>query len=205
MIFCAGLTGGFAAGKTSAAEIFSELGAEVIDADDAGRALTAPNGKALPSLRKALGDWAFNSEGEFDRKKVRARVFADETTRRRLEKALHPQIEMEMRRRIAAAKDAPYVILSAPLLFETGVFAGECRRVVAVDCCEETQIARAVKRGGITDAEARAVLAAQMPRAERISRADGVINNEGGRRELRRAVLEFHKQFMQLSQERKTP
>ena len=200
MIFCAGLTGGFASGKTAAAEIFAELGAKLIDADAVSRALTAPGGGALPLLRKTLGGWAFTAAGELDRAKVRARVFADATARRRLESALHPQIEKEMRRQMSAPGGAPYILLSIPLLFETGAFLADCRRIVVVDCSVQTQIARARRRDGMTAAAARAVIAAQMPRRERLLRADEVIKNDGCLGALRRAAAALHKKFIILSQ-----
>ncbi len=207
MIFCAGLTGGFAAGKTAAAEMFAELGAKVIDADEIGRALTAPGGAALPLLKKVLGAWAFTAAGELDRAKVRARVFADAKLRRRLEAALHPQIETEMRRRLAGVAAAPYILLSAPLLLETGALVADCRRIIVVDCAPETQIARARRRDKITEAAARAVIAAQMPRRLRLERADDIIKNDGNCGDLRRAVSDLHQKFIKLSgqnrQERK--
>lgn len=201
MIFCVGLTGGFASGKSAAASIFAELGAKLIDADEAARALTAPGGGALPLLRKNLGGWAFTAAGDFDRAKVRARVFADAATRRRLEAVLHPQIEKEMRRQMASPGNAPYLLLCIPLLFETGSFIADCRRIVVVDCPAQLQIARARRRDGMTIATARAIIAAQMPRRERRARADEVIKNDADFGALRRAAQTLHKKFIILSQQ----
>ncbi|MGI9306690.1 MAG: dephospho-CoA kinase [Gammaproteobacteria bacterium] len=203
MMFCAGLTGGYAAGKTAAANIFAALGAKVIDADIVGRALTAPGGAALPLLQKTLGAWAFTAAGELDRAALRTRAFASPALRRRLENALHPQIEKEMRRQMAEPSAAPYLLLSVPLLFESGRFLADCCRTVAVDCARQTQIARAAKRDGVSTAAARAVIAAQMPRRARLARADDIICNDGGRGALRRAVVALHKKYMQYASERK--
>ena len=198
VMMAAGLTGGLAAGKSAAATHFAALGAAVIDADVVGRELTASGGRAIAPLRAALGGWAFAADGAFDRDVVRARAFADSQTRRRLENVLHPLIEEEMRRQMRVAA-GPYILLVIPLLLETGAFAADCRRIVVVDCAPETQIARAVGRG-MDAAEARAIVAAQMPRAERIARADDIIDNEGARAALADAVRMRHREFVRLSE-----
>lgn len=192
----AGLTGGLASGKSAAAAIFASLGATIIDADEISRALTIRGGGAEVMLRDALGDWAFTADGAFDRNAVRARAFNDSQTRKSLENVLHPLIEKEMRRRMRAASGA-YILLVIPLLLETGTFTAECRRILVVDCAPQTQIARAAKRG-MDAAEARAIVAAQMPREERIARADAIIDNEGELSALEKTVRARHDELLQL-------
>lgn len=194
----AGLTGGLASGKSAAAAIFAALGAAVIDADSIGHTLTAPGGRALPLLRAAFGDSVFAADGEFDRAAARARAFADAPMRLLLEGVMHPLIEEEMRQQMRAAAGA-YILLVIPLLLETGTFTADCLRIVVVDCAPETQLARAIKRG-MDGTEARAIIAAQMPRRERIARADDIINNEGELSALDGAVRAQHQLFLQLSE-----
>lgn len=198
MTVCIGLTGGLAAGKDAAAKAFSALGATTLDADTVSRALTADGGAALPLLRQTLGDWAFAEDGALLRDTVRARVFADPALRQKLEQALHPLIQEEMRRQIAAGGDCPYLLLVVPLLLETRMFVSDCRRIAVVDCLPERQIARAVQRDGITPAQAEAIIAAQLPRAQRLARADDIINNDGDFSALQAAVFACHQRYLQL-------
>lgn len=189
----AGLTGGLASGKSSAAALFASFGAAVIDADDISHSLTAAGGIALPPLRAALGDWAFTAEGTLDRAAVRRRAFSEPPLRRLLEQTLHPMIAAEMRRQKSAAESAAgeYVLLVAPLLLEAGEWAAECDRVVVVDCAAEMQLARAVRRG-MSAAAARQIIAVQMTREERNARADDIIKNDGDMASLAEAVRKSH-------------
>lgn len=195
-----GLTGGLASGKSTAAKLFAELGATIIDADEISRELTAPGGMALPKLRDALGDSAFASDGTFNRDAVRKTVFADAKKKARLESILHPMIAKEMRQRMHQRDVAgAYIMLVIPLLLETGAFANDCRRIVVVDCGVDLQIARAVNRG-MNEDEARKIIAAQMPREERIARANGMINNGSDMGELQKEVRARHREFILLAE-----
>ena len=196
MIFCAGLTGGLASGKTTVASFFTELGIKVADADEIGRAITAPGGSMLPALRDELGDWAFDENGELRRKTVRARAFADNKLRQQLESILHPPILTEMQRQAENA-DGTYMLLSAPLLLETGALTKICRRIILVDCAEETQITRACTRDGVSEEQARSIIAAQMPRAQKKERASDIINNDGDLSALKKAAQVCHQQLLQ--------
>ena len=115
---------------------------------------------------------------------MRALVFGDGAARRQLEAILHPAIREEARARIARS-DRPYVIVVVPLLLETGTYLDFTDRVLVVDCAEEEQVRRTSQRSGVTVEAARAIMAAQLPRAERIARADDVLSNTGGIEELR--------------------
>ena len=88
-IFCVALTGGLAGGKSLAADFFAARGVAVVDADEIARQLSGPKGKAIPALRKALGDWAIDDNDSMKRDLVRKRVFADIDIRRLLESVLH--------------------------------------------------------------------------------------------------------------------
>ncbi|HET9404697.1 MAG TPA: dephospho-CoA kinase, partial [Burkholderiales bacterium] len=171
MPFCVGLTGGIGSGKSTAAEIFKELGAALVDTDEISRSLTAPGGSALAEVRRQFGPEYIAADGSLDRDRMRARVFSDPDAKSRLEAILHPMIRAESRVRVAAAR-APYVILVVPLLFETGACLDLVQRVLAVDCSEARQVERASARSGLSAGDVRSIMAAQLPRAERRARAD---------------------------------
>ena len=203
MTICIGLTGGLASGKTTAAAMFAKLGAGLTDADDISRTLTAPGGEALPLLRQTLGVWAFDENGELLRTEVRTRIFADDELRQQLENILHPLIAREIKKQIAHGGNYPYLLLSIPLLLETGLFVADCRRIAVVDCATETQIARATKRDGMTAAQAQAIIAAQMPRMQRQQRADDIIDNDGDCNALQQAVSKCHSDYVGLAEQLK--
>ncbi|HEY9446668.1 MAG TPA: dephospho-CoA kinase, partial [Burkholderiales bacterium] len=96
---------------------------------------------------------------------------------------------------------APYVMLVVPLLLETGSYRDIVQRILVVDCEETTQVKRTMARSNLTEQEVRAIMAAQLPRAERLARADDVITNEGDMAALREQVRELHEQYFALSKD----
>ena len=200
MIFCVGLTGGLASGKTTVASFFAELGAKVIDADEIGRTLTAPDGLMLPALRAELGDWAFDEDGGLQRKAVGARAFSDDKFRRKLESILHPPIIAEMQRQAVKA-EGPYMLLSAPLLLETGTLVKMCSRILLIDCPEETQIERACLRDGMSAEEAKLIIGAQMPRGEKKELSSDIITNDGDLPKLKKAAEVCHEELLSHAKE----
>ena len=173
--FVLGLTGGIGCGKSEAARHLRSLGAAHIDADAISRALTAPGGEALPEIRREFGDRVFAPDGALDRAALAEIVFSDSAAKRRLEGIIHPLVWARTRRAIAEA-DAPVAVLDVPLLFESGMDA-LCGEVWTMYADEATQIARIRARDGLTEAEARARIANQMPMAERNARAARVIDS----------------------------
>ena len=200
-----GLTGGLAAGKTVACEAFRGLGVYVCDADEVGRDLTAAGGAAVDAVLRAVGsgfvlravgDGFGSAAAGIDRAALRRAAFIDSSLREKLERVLHPLIFARMESELAANDGGAYKIACAPLLFETGMErrlrfdAG----VLAIDCIEATQLARAVGRG-LTAADARRIMAAQMPRAARIAKATAVITNDKTRDDLESAVIDFDRKL----------
>ena len=190
-----GLTGGIGSGKSTVADEFAKLGAAIVDTDVIAHELTSPGGPAIPGIRKIFGDPAIGPDGAMDRKRMRERVFADPAAKKTLEGLLHPLIRDESARRIAAAA-GKYVVHVVPLLVESGDYRSRVDRVLVVDAPEEAQVAR-VRARGLSDAEARAILAAQASRAERLAAADDVIDNGGTRDALRTQVAALHQKYLQ--------
>lgn len=196
--FIVGLTGGIGSGKSAAADRFGELGAAVVDTDVIAHALTAPGGAAIESIRAAFGDALIGADGALDRATMRARVFAEPAERARLEAILHPMIRDEGARQCAAAQ-APYVVLVVPLLIESGTYRARCARIVVVDCPEAVQIARVQARSGLSAAQVEAIMAVQIPRAERLAAADDVIDNGGDLPFLFAQVDALHPRYVALA------
>jgi dephospho-CoA kinase len=198
MPFCVGLTGGIGSGKSVASGMFAELGAAVVDTDEISRALTAPGGAAISPIRQSFGAEYIAADGGLDRARMRNLVFGDADAKRKLEGILHPRIRDRLRADVATARQ-PYAIAVIPLLFETGVCLDLLQRVLVVDCEESEQIRRASARSGLSAQEVRAIMAAQLPRAERLPRADDVLVNDGSIDALRRQVARLHARYLDLA------
>jgi dephospho-CoA kinase len=196
--FCVGLTGGIGCGKSSAAAIFQELGAAVVDTDEIAHELTRPGGAALAAIRREFGAGYIAADGGLDRARMRQLAFSDAAARKILEAILHPLIRSESRARITAAQQ-PYVIAVVPLLLETGAYSALVKRILVVDCEEAQQIARTTRRSGLSAAEVRAVMAAQLPRAARLAAADDVLHNDGDLKTLRREAEALHAKYLALA------
>lgn len=177
--FAIGLTGGIGCGKTTVADLFAARGASVIDTDQIAHSLTAPGGAAMPALVDAFGPGYATPDGALDRARMRTLVFADPDARARLEAILHPRIR-EATASAALLATGPYVIFVVPLLIESGSWRERVARVLAIDCPEDMQVARVMARNKLTEAQVRAIMAAQVTRARRLEAADDVIVNDDG-------------------------
>lgn len=193
-----GLTGGIGSGKSAAAQHFASLGAGVIDTDAISHALTAPGGRALPLLRERFGPGVLGHDGALDRTALRQRVFANPEERHALEEILHPMIRAEVADALASNRQA-YVIVVVPLLVETGAYRSLCRRVVVVDCSEQTQIDRTMRRSRLSAEQVGAIMSAQATRAQRLALADDVIDNDGTLEHLNAQVEALHRRYMTLA------
>jgi dephospho-CoA kinase len=198
MPYIVGLTGGIGSGKSTAAQVFEELGVTVIDTDAIAHALTAPGGAAIASIRSAFGAEYITAAGALDRVRMRELVFADAEKKRVLENILHPLIRERSTERVLAAR-SPYVILAVPLLIESGDYAKRCQRILVVDCPEELQIERVMARSGMDAAQVRAIMATQVTRAARLAAADDVIDNSGDAAQLRREVEALHQRYLKFA------
>ncbi len=177
-----GLTGGIASGKTAASRCFEKLGVPVIDADVIAREVVEPGSRALEEIVEQFGREVLDDAGRLDRSKLRQLVFGDPERRRVLEQLLHPEIRRRMQQMIADCHD-DYVVLAIPLLLE----AGQTRlvdRVLVIDAPESVQLARAVERDGSSEKMIKDIMAAQLPRKQRLARADDIIENSGSIQDL---------------------
>jgi dephospho-CoA kinase len=198
-----GLTGGLGSGKSTVAKAFSGLGVPVIDTDEISHALTARGGSALAHIRRSFGPGVFKAEGALDRAALRTLILVDAKAKQKLETILHPMIREVVKRRLGDTH-AVYVLVVIPLLIETGAYASLLDRVLVVDCREETQVKRALARGGWDEAEIRSMMARQVDRKTRLARADDVIDNEGDESVVASLVASLHQTYLALAQNRQS-
>ncbi len=193
--YVVGLTGGIGSGKSSAAERFGALGIAVVDADVESRRVVEPGEAALDAIATRFGTEVLDHDGRLNRVRLRERVFQDADQRRWLEQLLHPLINRRMAEQLRDAA-SPYAVLVNPLMRGRDPRAN---RILVIDVPEALQVRRTMARDGVDEAQARAVLAAQIDRRQRRAFADDVIVNDGTLAELRAAVDALHERYLRLA------
>lgn len=190
-----GLTGGIGSGKTTVANLFAELGIELIDADLVARELVQPGSPALSAIANQFGPRFLTETGELDRAGLRTYIFQNPVAKDWLNCFLHPLIQQEIRQRCAAAAD-PYAVLVAPLLLENHLDT-LVNRVLTIDVSETTQIQRTCARDGNTESLVRQIMASQLSRSERQQRSDDLLLNENvDMMALRNEVKQLHQRYL---------
>ncbi len=172
-----GLTGNIACGKSAVLKKLAELGAETIDGDGLVHKLMGPGSSLAPAICKRFCCATVADDGSINRAELGKIVFSDPDALADLERIVHPFVVGEMR----AAMNRPgpdVLVLDAIKLFEAGI-ADDCDEVWVVTCSRETQIERIIARNGVDRAEAERRIDAQPPQAEKVARADLVIDNGG--------------------------
>ncbi len=177
-----GITGGICTGKSTFCECVREIlsAAKFFDADQAAHALVEVL-QVKQKIRADFGRYVFSRDGELNREKLRAIIFADATKKRALERILHPRIRSQWRAEAEKHRNSPdFFFADIPLLYETG---GEtlCDRVVVVASSCKVQLARLAERMSLENTEAEQMIRSQMPLEEKMARADHVVWNDGSR------------------------
>ena len=194
-----GLTGGIGSGKSQTAALFGELGVPLIDADTVNRTLTdTPNSPPLCAIRRRFGEQALDASGCMNRSYIRQTVFNDPQAKRDLEAILHPFIFTEIRSLKNQFTDFPYGIIEIAILAEQPVFRNLVGRILLVSADENVRIGRVMRRSGLTEAEVRAIIAAQAAESDRRSIADDVIDNNGSLKDLQETVFRQHQIYTRL-------
>lgn len=182
-----GLTGGIGSGKSSVSARLAERGAVVVDADAIVRELQAPGQPVLAAMVERFGTEILAADGTLDRQAVADVVFADADALADLNAIVHPAVGAEIARRLEdLAGSDRVVILDVPLLVESG--RSDLAALVVVDVDPDLAVARLVEHRGFSEADARARMSRQVPRAQRSARADLVIDNSGDLADLDREV-----------------
>ena len=186
-----GLTGGIGSGKSLVAARFAELGVTVVNADTVAREVVAKGEPALDAIRAHFGEDIVLAEGELDRRKLRGIIFDDPAAKKWLEDLLHPIIRLRIVEQLNSAKSA-YAILESPLLLETDQHL-LVEKIIVVDVDESTQIMRASARDGSDVTQIKNIIASQMSRAEKLQKADFVIDNNSRKEATLQQVDALHK------------
>ena len=194
-MYVVAITGGIGSGKTTIANQFAELGIDVVDADVIAREVVESGTPALAAIADHFGPDVITPDGQLDRRRLREQVFSDPSAKAWLNALLHPLIRSEMQRQCAAAR-SPYCLLVVPLLVENKL-TGLANRVLVVDVDEATQIERTCRRDGVTTEQAKAIIAAQASRSERLAAADDVIENaNGSEMAIKARILTLHETYL---------
>ena len=203
-MYVVGLTGGIGSGKSEAARHFAALGADIADADVVAHAVSARGEAGYRAVVDAFGPECLRADGDLDRDWLRERAFADPSFRERLERALHPLISARIDATLAAWR-GPYGVLVVPLLLEKGTSLSRVARVAVVDCPEDEQVRRVVRRSGLAEDAVRAIMATQLTRAERLARADDIIDNAGPPEALAPQIARLDRSYRALAAEAAPP
>ena len=180
-----GLTGGLACGKSFVGEALASYGCYLIRADDLGHEALARGGAAFEPAVAEFGRDILDPAGEIDRRRLAARVFGDAEALARLNRLVHPAVqrrEEQLMAEFRAREPQGIAVVEAAILIENGRYKS-FDRLILVTCSEEQQVARAIHRGGLDEAEVRARLSRQMPLAEKRKFADFVIDTSGAKQE----------------------
>ena len=190
-----GLTGGIGSGKSTVARLFGDQGVHWVDADVVAREVVEPDMPALGRIRDHFGEAILTDDGRLDRTALRKIVFEEPAQREWLESLLHPIIRDEIVRQLEPADYAlPYALLVSPLLLETDQHT-LTREVVVVDVPVEVQIERTMARDDNPRDQVARIIAAQIPREQRLARADHVIDNDQPLERVAEAVRGLHARF----------
>ena len=182
-----GLTGGIGSGKSAVSRLLVECGAVLIDADRIAREVVAPGTPGLEAVVEAFGKEVLAADGSLDRPKLGSIVFADSDRLAVLNAIVHPLVGARSHALETAAPADAVVVHDVPLLAENAL-APRYDLVIVVDAAPETQLDRLVRLRGMTEADARARMAAQVSREQRLDIADVVIDNNGSVAQLRQRV-----------------
>lgn len=171
-----GLTGGIGSGKSTVSALLAERGALIVDADLAARRVQEPGSPVLDALRERFGDDVITDAGLLDRAALAAIVFPDPDAVKDLNKIVHPAVAVEMNAQVLAARETDrVVVMDIPLLTENPRIG--LQAVIVVDIPVEAQVERLIKHRGFDEADARARIARQASREDRLKLATHVIDN----------------------------
>lgn len=199
--FIVGLTGGIASGKSTVAAQFAALGIPVIDTDLLARTLVQPGQEALNEIVAHFGAPALQGDGQLNRAWLRQRIFSSAHERAALNAIMHPRIHAQVVTQLAALKpeNTSYAMIVIPLLIETQSYDPLLDRVLLVDLTEREQLKRLMQRDGVSQAQAEATLKAQATRAQRLQRADDILDNNAPIETLAARVAHLHHTYQQLA------
>jgi len=198
-----GLTGILGSGKSVVADKLRQLGACIVDMDDAGRWVVEHDRQVKQGIKEAFGHDLFNEQDQLFRKKLGDIVFSDPTALARLNAIVHPAMLDRVRQYLLGGKrgkNCLYIVVDAALVFELD-FQKECDRVVTVTAPIEMCLKRAEQFKNLTQAQALDRIQSQIPQQEKAKRSDYVLQNDAGFDELYESVHTLHRWLLQYAKE----
>lgn len=197
-----GLTGGIGSGKSLVAGRFASHRITIVNADTLARDVVTKGSPALAEISRHFGEDILDVEGNLNRRKLRDIIFHAPAEKHWLEALLHPLINAEIRRQLAASTSS-YTILESPLLLETEQYQ-LVDRILVVDTSEHVQIERASQRDNSDPQQIKQIMATQLTRQERCSRAHDIIQNHGSLDDLYQQVDKLHQLYLEITQAQRT-
>ncbi|HRD68528.1 MAG TPA: dephospho-CoA kinase [Legionella sp.] len=194
MIYCVGLTGNIASGKSTVAQIFTDLGIDVINADHIAKELTVKNSQALKEIVTHFGIGVLNDEGQLNRRVLRELIFNNSLERLWLENLLHPLIRAQIHQKIKLCV-SPYCVIEIPLLTDRDHYP-YFNRVLLITASLATQIKRVMLRDQCSATHANAILMSQPELKERFKLADDVVINDGDIADLKDEIDSLHEKYL---------
>ena len=191
-----GLSGGIGSGKTAVSDRFKALGICIVDADIVARTIVEPNKPAWQDIIDFFGPEVLLEDQTLNRAWLRQQVFADGNKRKKLEEFTHPRIREEILADLATSTSA-YTLLVSPLLIESGQIK-LVEKVIIIDVPESLQIERTCSRDNNNTEQIKRIIAAQLPREQRLSYADWIIDNSQPLDTLDASIKSLHQELLQL-------
>jgi dephospho-CoA kinase len=196
--FVVGITGGIGSGKSAVTDYLETKGITVVDADKVARVVVEPGTSGLAAIAEHFGHDILLPDGTLNRAALRKIVFDNPDERKVLEGITHPRIREEIARQLSEA-GSPYVVLASPLLLESGQ-SSFADYVVVVDVPESVQLSRTMTRDNNSEQLVKSIMAVQLDREIRLTRADTSISNEGTLEELHTRVDALHADLLSRAQ-----
>ena len=193
-----GLTGNIGSGKTTVAKVFELLGVPVFYADDEAKKVMVADAILIDAIKQTFGAESYFADGSLNRKHIATIVFNKPAELEKLNALVHPAVFRAFETLEAKAKDAPYIIREAAILFESGSYK-TCDRIIIVTAPLDKRIARVVQRDGIGIDEVKKREGRQMPEDEKKKLADDVIINDDSRLVIPQVVA-LHQKYLALAQ-----
>lgn len=200
MTYIVALTGGIASGKTTVSGMFERRGVPIIDADIIAREVVEPGSFAMQRIKQKLGTTICLPDGKLDRQQLRAKIVSNLELKQWLENLLHPLIQQQTRLRLQAVS-APFCLWVVPLLLENQL-QEQADRILVTDIPEAIQIQRTIKRDGVSEDQARAIIKLQVSREQRLAIADDVIATEGALSLIEEKVDKLYQNYIQYAVEK---
>jgi len=191
-LYIVGITGGIGSGKSEATKAFIGLSVPVIDLDDITHQVTQIDCAGYIEITKNFGNIYLDKNKKINRKSLKVDIFNSPDLKNKIESILHPIIFKECKKQISKYKAEEYIVIIIALLFETENYLKLINESVLIDCDEEIQFNRVSSRDKINKKLIKSIIKSQLPRDQKIRRADTIINNNLSKANLKNEIYRYH-------------